>query len=206
MNSNELNQIKNEYHKVLNSIEEFDIINVQRKELVNKRDELNNLILLKQKLESNKFIRYYINVLKQIENINDDFNNYFDDELLYKIINSIDIKRTNGIYVYKGTFYDTCHAPLYKASYDTPNASYREYMDIEKDYSSSIVQIPIKKCDDFEKYNIVFYPLPYPYDNGNLELYQNLRRTFFRTCIFEGQDKAIEKILTLKSKDFIQMK
>ena len=87
MNSNELNQIKNEYHKVLNSIEEFDIINVQRKELVNKRDELNNLILLKQKLESNKFIRYYINVLKQIENINDDFNNYFDDELLYKIIN-----------------------------------------------------------------------------------------------------------------------
>lgn len=54
MNSNEVNQIKSDYQKVVNSIEEFDIINIQRKELINKRYELNNLILLKQKLENDK--------------------------------------------------------------------------------------------------------------------------------------------------------
>ena len=46
--------VTNHLEKLESIHEEFDIINIQRKELINKRYELNNLILLKQKLENDK--------------------------------------------------------------------------------------------------------------------------------------------------------
>ena len=88
MNSNELEQLKEGY-----------------KTLIDKRNELNNLMLLKEELENNDIVKSYFDVLEKIEEFEDDsIINANDRTLMDKVIERMNIETSNGIYVYFGTY------------------------------------------------------------------------------------------------------
>ena len=73
-----------------------------------------------------------------------------------KFIEENDIKDTNGLYVYCGTYVEECcynpenfeHEKKYiRVKRNNPNASSRCYWDIEQD---SPIGIPIEDCEEFE--------------------------------------------------------
>ena len=68
MNSNELEQLKEEY-----------------KRLIDKRNELNNLIALKKRLENADVVKSYFEVLKKIEE--------YEDQSITKATNKVTYKK-----------------------------------------------------------------------------------------------------------------
>ena len=93
MNSNELEQLKEEY-----------------KRLIDKRNELNNLIALKKQLENADVVKSYFEVLKKIEEYEDQsITKATNKVLIDKIIEKMKIKLSNGIYVYFGTYKDIAY-------------------------------------------------------------------------------------------------
>ena len=105
-----------------------------------------------------------------------------------RIIWRIDEKDTNGIYVYKGTYMvDNCcdivHGPSdIRVERDYPFATHRNYWDIEQAYA---IEVPIKKCDEFEKTHDVIYL------SSN---YHSIRQEFIEEALEHGQEEAVNKI------------
>lgn len=166
MNDNELEQLREGY-----------------KTLSDKRNELNNLISLKKRLENTDIIKLYFEVLKEIEGYEDQsIVNANDRTLMDKVIEKMNIKTSNGIYVYFGSY----HGPMCHIS---------KYMDIEKHHSSCDIEISFDEREKFEKEHIILRPK----NLGECEkLYNETRVIFFETCIVEGQEKAIEKVLKIR--------
>ncbi len=76
MNSNELEQLKEGYKK-----------------LIDNRDELNNLMSLKKELDNNDIVKTYLSVLEKIEEFEDEsIINANDKVLMDKVIERMNIK------------------------------------------------------------------------------------------------------------------
>jgi len=76
MNSNELEQLKEGYKK-----------------LIDNRDELNNLMSLKKELDNNDIVKTYLSVLEKIEEFEDEsIINANDKALMDKVIERMNIK------------------------------------------------------------------------------------------------------------------
>ena len=179
MNSNELEQLKEEY-----------------KRLIDKRNELNNLIALKKRLENSDVVKSYFEVLKKIEEYEDQsITKATNKVLIDKIIEKMKIKLSNGIYVYFGTYKDIAYREYLVNEFDS-SAQYRLYVDIEKPYSFAGIEVPIEECEEFEKNHIILMPKNL---GDRKRMYDEARVKFFETCIVEGQEKAIQKISNIKA-------
>ena len=109
---------------------------------------------------------------------------------LYKIKKD----ETNNIYVYLGTYrnndeIDIIHGSNdFKVDYNSPNASYRIYRNIEYPYGESI---PISMCDEFEKKHIIIKPNTYLKEKA----YYEIQKDFFIESVKTNQESAKQKIL-----------
>ena len=178
MNINELEQLKEGYKK-----------------LIDNRDELNNLMSLKKELENNDIVKTYLSVLEKIEEFEDEsIINANDKALMDKVIERMNIKTSNGIYVYFGTYYEVGN-DCYITNYHDPNAHYSKYVDIEKHHSYAGIEVPINEREEFEKNNNIIMPKTL---GSRKDLYDYVRDIFFETCIIENQEKAVERVLKIR--------
>ena len=106
------------------------------------------------------------------------------------------LNETNDIYLCLGTFRmddicDIVHGPRdIRLKRDDPKAEYRIYRNIEDGFSE---QIPIHKCDEFERiHKIIFPKVDYLAD----KYFYELQREFIKLSIFQGQKTACKKILS----------
>ena len=181
MNSNELQQLKEGYKK-----------------LIDNRDELNKLISLKKELENNDIVKSYFEVLDKIDELEDEsIVNANDKALMDKAVECMNIKISNGIYVYFGTYYEDSNDYCSITNYHDPKAHYSKYVDIEKHHSYAGIEVPIDEREEFEQNNIIIMPKTF---GSRKSLYDYVRYIFFETCIIENQEKAIEKVLKIRGK------
>lgn len=113
-----------------------------------------------------------------------EFGKKTDEDLLYSALCSVRINETNNIYVYMGTFKKNHECDIEHGAL--------EFMAYQDGYE---IEIPIKECESFEQNHIVIYP------QGTClcdQYYLKLRDEFFDTAILDSQEKALEKIMTLK--------
>ncbi len=126
----------------------------------------------------------YSSVLK-----NDDIEKLFLNSF-NRHLNDIDEKDTNKIFVYMGTFYVRYNGGFlrsaleFQVNRDDPRAEYRKYHDLEQNHS---LNIPIAKCDEFERDNDIIY--------NNSGRFYDIRREFADDLLLEGQEKAKSYIL-----------
>ncbi len=169
-----LRQIKDEVSDKLSKLDEYNT----HARLINKKVEENNKKYLSRglPLHDSAFIpektRYDVIF-----------------ETYKKYIKSILPEETNQIFVYLGTYkpnnstdefdsFDIETEPKY------PNASYRRYADLEGLWEE---QVPIEKCEEFEKSHTVIY-----------DDYNKLLKEFLISSICDSQDKAVSRILRRK--------
>jgi len=106
---------------------------------------------------------------------------------------------TNGLYVYLGTYryndeIDIVHGSYDKrVSYDSIDANYRLYRNIEK---SSSEQILINRCDEFERTHTIINP-KIAFSN---KAFYEIQRDFFIRAIKDNQKSATKMILRKYSK------
>ena len=157
--------------------------------------------LLKQKqfLETNSVVKQYLSIIDSINEVENSIskidNDYGDDsKVLQKLIDSMYIEKTNGIYVYAGTYLNYGRDNIIHISnnYYHPHAV-SVYIDIEKTYSEGKIVIPMKDFPQFELENIVLYP----FKLTPFALHQQAQELFFKTCIESTQEEAIQKVLKL---------
>lgn len=116
------------------------------------------------------------------------------ESIFYQHLHEIDEKDTNGIYVYLGTYkytdeIDIVHLPHdLRVSYDSPVADYRVYQNIEE-WSSK--QIPILKCEQFEKEHTILNPKVHITSKGFYEI----QKDFFIRAIKMNQESAKKMVL-----------
>lgn len=123
-----------------------------------------------------------------------------NDDIVNKVISYSRISNTNNIYVYMGTYQrgsysDIEHGPTDKrVARDNENADYRVYADIEKNSSDAYVEVPIEKCDDFEKENTILFSHQFI----SSDYYYSVKKMFFEEALKNGQEKAIQKVLSIR--------
>lgn len=110
-------------------------------------------------------------------------------ETYKKHIKSILPEETNQIFVYLGTYKpnnskDEFDSFDIETELNDPNASYRRYADLEGLWEE---QVPIEKCEEFEKSHTVIY-----------DDYNKLLKEFLISSICDSQDKAVSRILRRK--------
>ena len=188
MTDNELEKIRSKYEKLLST----------KKALESLQEE-------KKFLENNVKVKRYLEITNLLENNKENNSSLNYDNLIERSINSIPVSNTNNIYVYIGTYRYNDEIDIIHGSKDDrvaffdKKADYRVYRNIESlsyqdDYS---INVPVSQCEKFEREHNVIYPKTCL--NG--EYYYKVRREFFKTAILEGQEKAIEKVLTKKEKN-----
>ena len=154
------------------------------------------------KLEEDEKIKEYITLKKRLEQV--DYKKIIgetDSQILDSTFNSYKymIDDTNEIYVCLGTFMldnicDIVNGPSdIRLDRDDSRAEYRIYRNIENNYSE---QIPIRKCEEFEKTHKVIIP-----NTTSIErYYYELQKEFITLAVTEGQEKACKKILNRNKK------
>lgn len=155
----------------------------------------NDLIKRKKELEKDPKIKEYLELTKTLE---DDF--FKEDAHIRKtqreLITSVyrkhlfEIKETNQIYVYIGTF---CRSTSMqeediRVKYSDQEADYRIYWNIEQPYAENI---PIMKCEKFEEEHIILNSESYFRES----LYYKIQREFFEFAVKQNQEVAKKKIL-----------
>lgn len=116
------------------------------------------------------------------------------ESIFYKHLHEIDEKDSNGIYVYLGTYkytdeIDIVHSPYdISVPYDSTVADYRVYQNIEE-WSSK--QIPISKCEQFEKEHTILNP-KVPITSKGL---YDIQKDFFIRAIKVSQESAKKMVL-----------
>lgn len=115
-------------------------------------------------------------------------------EIYYRYIHRIDKEDTNGIFVCLGTYKESyesdvvhCNGDI-RVGYHNPDAKYRLYQDLEQ---HSVITVPIKACEEFEKSHIVIFPKGY-----NLcKKYYEMQKEFFAEAITNTEEEACELLL-----------
>lgn len=151
-----------------------------------------------RELENDESVKEYIK-LRGIEPLTDFKESTIDDktiasEIYYRYVHRIDKKDTNGIFVYLGTYRESyesdivhCNGDI-KVGYNNPDAEYRLYQDLEQ---NSVITVPIKDCEEFEKSNRVIFPKGY-----NLcKRYYEIQKKFFAEAITNSEEEACKLIL-----------
>lgn len=151
-----------------------------------------------RELESNESVKEYMR-LREIDACTDVKEFTTDEktlasEIYYRYIHRIDRKDTNGIYVYLGTYRESyesdivhCNGDI-KVGYNNPDAEYRLYQDLEQ---NSVITVPIKDCEEFEKSNRVIFPKGY-----NLcKKYYEIQKEFFTEAITNSEEEACKLLL-----------
>lgn len=116
------------------------------------------------------------------------------ESVFYHHLHEIDEKDTNGIYVYLGTYkytdeIDIVHSPHdIRVPYDSPVADYRVYQNIEE---CSSKQIPILKCEQFEKEHTILNPKVPITSKG----FYDIQKDFFIRAIKVNQESAKKMVL-----------
>lgn len=116
------------------------------------------------------------------------------EEVFYHHLHEIEEKDTNGIYVYLGTYKYTDEIDIVHSSHDisvsyySPVADYRVYQNIEE-WSSK--QIPISKCEQFEKVHTILNPKVSITRKGFYEI----QKDFFIRAIKVNQESAKKMVL-----------
>lgn len=113
----------------------------------------------------------------------------------------IDRSETNGIFVYIGAYIERCSEDndYYKCitEDDDPNALWKDYWDIELEEK---IEVPIDRCDDFEKNNFVIR-LPKKCANRIAEQFYReethkiIQNEFFKDAILNSQEEAVRHVL-----------
>lgn len=151
-----------------------------------------------KELEGDESVKEYIE-LRGIDTLADFTESITDErtlasEIYYRYIHRIDKKDTNGIFVYLGTYRESYESDIVhcnddiKVGYNNPNAEYRLYQDLEQ---HSVITVPIKDCEVFEKSNRVIFPKGY-----NLcKRYYEIQKEFFTEAITNSEEEACKLIL-----------
>lgn len=121
------------------------------------------------------------------------------EDMIFKIYNRylcmIREDETNNIYVYLGTYqynYDigVVHSSKdIRVEYNSTNACYREFQDIEQ---ISSISVPIDECEEFEKKHTIIYPKSYL----TLKKFYEIQKDFVMALINGNQKSAKAYILT----------
>lgn len=151
-----------------------------------------------RELENDESVKEYTK-LRGIDTLADFKESTIDDktiasEIYYRYIHRIDKKDTNGIFVYLGTYRESyesdivhCNGDI-KVGYNNPDAEYRLYQDLEQ---NSVITVPIKDCEEFEKNYIVIFPKGY-----NLcKRYYEIQKEFFTEAITNSEEEACKLLL-----------
>jgi hypothetical protein len=189
--------------------EDLEKIRNKYKELKDKRSEILKIAEDIKRYEQDPIVKKYMELIKLYKKNTTGCMNAFDkktdDDLLNSALISVRINETNNIYVYMGTFkkryeYDEEYCEDdYQVKKNDLLADYRtyrnlEFMSYQDDYE---VKVPIEYCEEFEEEHIIIYPQG---TCGYDQYYLKLRNEFFDTAILESQEKALEKILSLRKK------
>lgn len=176
-----------------------EVLNLIKEEINKaKQDRENCLMLLNQihKLEQDDKVKEYLNLREQLQILqHKEMVNKSDDEIMYEIFSKYKniIAETNQIYVYIGTFTSSETEVPYEIMVhrDDVRGIYRKYKNIENDYTQIL---NIEDSIEFEKNNIVLFP------NTKLLIsyYDKVREEYIKTLVTEGQEKAYQRILSIK--------
>lgn len=101
----------------------------------------------------------------------------------------LDEKDLPNIYIYEGTYWQNGEQTA-KVSYDSSNARYRLYGNIEN--PSIKKRIPVTLQEQFQEDNFVLYA---PKDIEDAKFYEEMRELYFKTIAHEEKDKVLEVIL-----------
>lgn len=172
----------------------------QKSEIEEAKKAVNRILELE---ETSEEVKEYLK-LKELYDVDAQILKYTNDDIIYETFRSClyQIKATNGIYVCLGSFItnhiiDIEHGSNdYRVPRSNPKAEYRLYQNIEDSYDTK--RIPIKMCDEFEKTHKVII-VPYLNETAH---YYNIQREFFKDCILENQEVAVEKILKKKKSKY----
>lgn len=169
-----LRQIKNEVSDKLAKLDEYN--NYAR--LINKKVEENN-----KKYLSRGLPLHDSTFLPEKTRYNVIFEAY------KKHIKSILPEETNQIFVYLGTYKPNNSTDEFdsfdiETELNDSNASYRRYADLEGLW---VEQVPIEKCEEFEKSHTVIY-----------DDYNKLLKEFLISSVCDSQEKAVSRILRRK--------
>ena len=160
--------------------------------------EVTKLIERKKELETHDDVVEYLNITKQLDNI--DRRVLTNQDIIKKAIYNTNIKHTNGIYVCIAAYKEAPNylknflGPRYATNINDPEAKFKCYVDIEKNFSEGQKLIPIDQCEGFEKNHNVLYSK----NMAPMDFYHHVRNKFFETCISDGQEKAAEKLTIVK--------
>lgn len=119
--------------------------------------------------------------------------------MYYKYLYQIKDEDTNEIYVYMGTYkyseeMDIVHGSRdIRVQYDSIDADYRVYRNIEK---SSSEQILINRCKEFEKTHTIINPKIVCYD----KTFYEIQKDFFIRAVKVNQESAKKLVLRKYSK------
>lgn len=167
-----------------------------------KREYFSNLLEQLEKLEEDENVKKYVELRKKTDSV--DYQKLLeesDEDILYRTFyrHQYMIKNTNEIYVCLGTFMldnicDIEHGPSdIRLNRNDPRAEYRIYSDLENEVSR---QIPISRCEEFERTHRVIFPQT----SLTQKYYYQLQKEFISLVVTEGQEKACQKILSKKHK------
>lgn len=177
-----------------------ELLQKMKEELNEKKQEIElhneKIKKLKELLKEPK-VKEYIKLmdqeipsLKQIKKTDEEIISTLYSKYAYRIKED----ETNKIFVYLGTYkyselYDIHHSiPDISVSYDSKEADYRKYQDIEDNFAKII---PIKQCEIFEKENIIINPNT----RYKTKAYYEIRQEFFTRAIKKDQESAKKLIL-----------
>ena len=182
-----------------------DLLNSIKKDYLEKKAlkaEVSNLIGRIKKLEDNEYVKEYFRLKEELESfpyermiVETDLDLLSRSFRPYLYAN----KETNGIYLYMGAykrnfFCDIEHGSSdYRLHRNDSDVEYCMYKDIETEVYD-YVQVPIEKCDEFERTHNVIIPKTWLND----ALYYEIQRDFFNMAVNEGQEVACQKILSKK--------
>ena len=171
----------------LSMIKEKVYEELKQNKLYNKKvDRVNKLLQYKCILEYFRLIDKEPIKLDYIEdNFEDIVSRIFNREV-YKIKEN----ETNHIYVYRGTYkLDYCFDIVHGTSdiaveRNDPSAQYRNYHDIEQ---CSDIDIPIKKCEEFENNNNILFT-----KRNN---FYEIQKEFIVDAVKYGQEDAVKNVI-----------
>lgn len=178
----------------------LQLIKKEYYEIKEKKDNICNLMDKIAELEKNDIVREYLQLKEELQTI--DYKNI----MRYSDKNMIDlaygkyshlIDKTNGIYVYLGTYSrGTCcdiehGTSLFRVGRNDSRANYREYGNLEKYHP---VMIPIDKCEEFERNNKIIYLKGYFLESH----FYKIQSEFIKDAVEYGQEEACKRVLSKK--------
>jgi len=185
---------------------EEQILQKIKKEYLDIKEEQKNLKKLYDRLlelENNELVKEYLFITEKLQESDLDKKlaanqNDIISKIYYKHL--YNIKQTNGIYIYLGTYKNNHEIDIVHGSLDervnknNKQANYILYQDIEK---TEPIQIPIQEAKKFESENIIIFPDIYLSES----YYYEVQRNFFNNCVIYGQEEALKKVKKLAKKE-----